>query len=53
MANIKVCLLAAVFPFMLTGCALDAMGPQPDDPDFAPALPEEDYTDSCTKRKFV
>lgn len=44
MTNIKVCLLAAVFPFMLTGCALDAMGPQPDDPDFAPALPEEDYT---------
>jgi len=29
---------------MLTGCALDALGPQPDDPDFAPALPEEDYT---------
>lgn len=44
MTNIKICLLAAVFPFMLTGCALDAMGPQPDDPDFAPALPEEDYT---------
>lgn len=44
MANIKVCLLAVVFPFMLTGCTLDAMGPQPDDPDFAPALPEEDYT---------
>lgn len=31
-------------PFMLTGCAVDALGPQPDDPEFAPALPEEDYT---------
>ena len=28
----------------MTGCALDSMGPQPDDPDFAPALPEEDYS---------
>lgn len=33
-------------PFIMTGCALDAMGPQPDDPDFAPALPEEDYTNA-------
>lgn len=31
-------------PVILTGCALDSLGPQPDDPDFAPALPEEDYT---------
>lgn len=44
MTNIKAYLFAACMPFMLTGCALDAMGPQPDDPDFAPALPEEDYT---------
>ena len=44
MTNIKVCAIAALMPFILTGCALDAMGPQPDDPDFAPALPEEDYT---------
>lgn len=44
MRTLKVYLVAALMPFMLTGCALDAMGPQPDDPDFAPALPEEDYT---------
>ena len=28
----------------LQGCALDAFDPKPDDPEFAPALPEEDYT---------
>lgn len=44
MKNIKLYLLAAFLPVMLTGCAVDALGPQPDDPDFAPALPEEDYT---------
>ena len=42
--KLRLCLLAALMPVMLTGCALDSMGPQPDDPDFAPALPEEDYT---------
>ncbi|MBU3844967.1 MAG: flagellar basal body L-ring protein FlgH [Candidatus Anaerobiospirillum pullicola] len=44
MLKLRLCLLAALMPVMLTGCALDALGPQPDDPDFAPALPEEDYT---------
>ncbi len=44
MSKLKVCCIAALMPVMLTGCALDSMGPQPDDPDFAPALPEEDYT---------
>lgn len=29
---------------MLQGCALDTFDPKPDDPAFAPALPEEDYT---------
>lgn len=42
--KLRLSLLAALMPVMLTGCALDSMGPQPDDPDFAPALPEEDYT---------
>lgn len=28
----------------LQGCALDALDPKPDDPAFAPALPEEDYS---------
>lgn len=46
MTNIRVCVIAALMPFIMTGCALDAMGPQPDDPDFAPALPEEDYTNA-------
>ena len=44
MLKLRLCLLAALMPVMLTGCALDSLGPQPDDPDFAPALPEEDYT---------
>ncbi len=29
---------------VLQGCALDSFSPKPDDPKFAPALPEEDYT---------
>lgn len=29
---------------LLQGCALDAFSPKPDDPSFAPALPEEEYT---------
>ncbi len=29
--------------FLLQGCALDAMEPKPDDPQYAPALPEDDY----------
>lgn len=44
MKNFKLYLLAAFMPLVFTGCAVDALGPQPDDPDFAPALPEEDYT---------
>lgn len=40
----KLCFAALLMPMLLTGCAVDALGPQPDDPDFAPALPEEDYT---------
>ncbi len=36
----------AVLPLlMLHGCALDAFDPKPDDPAYAPALPEESYTD--------
>lgn len=42
--KLRLSLLAALMPVILTGCALDSLGPQPDDPDFAPALPEEDYT---------
>ena len=44
MTKLQKAMLVGLMPFMLTGCALDALGPQPDDPDFAPALPEEDYT---------
>jgi len=29
---------------VLQGCALNSFSPKPDDPKFAPALPEEDYT---------
>ncbi|MGN1280332.1 MAG: flagellar basal body L-ring protein FlgH [Succinivibrio sp.] len=29
---------------LLQGCALDTFSPKPDDPNYAPALPEEDYT---------
>lgn len=44
MTKLQKSVLVGLMPFLLTGCALDALGPQPDDPDFAPALPEEDYT---------
>ena len=44
MTKLQKAMLVGLMPFLLTGCALDALGPQPDDPDFAPALPEEDYT---------
>ena len=44
MTKLQKARLVGLMPFLLTGCALDALGPQPDDPDFAPALPEEDYT---------
>ncbi len=44
MTKLSQVLVLALMPFLFTGCALDALGPQPDDPDFAPALPEEDYT---------
>ncbi|HAH70637.1 MAG TPA: flagellar basal body L-ring protein FlgH [Succinivibrionaceae bacterium] len=35
---------ALITSLWLTGCALDTFDPKPDDPAFAPALPEQDYT---------
>ena len=31
---------------LLQGCALDTFSAKPDDPKYAPALPEEDYTNA-------
>ena len=43
----KVLLAAAIGSmFFLNGCALDVLDKKPDDPKFAPALPEEEYTDA-------
>ena len=36
--------LALAQVIWLQGCALDTFSPKPDDPNFAPALPEEEYT---------
>lgn len=36
--------VVAVPLMLLQGCALDAFDPKPDDPAFAPALPEPEYT---------
>ena len=36
--------LALAQVIWLQGCALDTFKPKPDDPNFAPALPEEEYT---------
>lgn len=38
------CALGSVF--LMNGCALDVLDKKPDDPKFAPALPEEEYTDA-------
>ncbi|MCR5085502.1 MAG: flagellar basal body L-ring protein FlgH [Succinivibrionaceae bacterium] len=37
--------LAGILPLLLSGCSLDHFSPKPDDPEFAPALPEESFTD--------
>ncbi|WP_281072472.1 flagellar basal body L-ring protein FlgH [Succinivibrio dextrinosolvens] len=42
--NKIVLITAVVNAFLLQGCALDTFSPKPDDPKFAPALPEEDYS---------
>ncbi len=34
---------ALISAWVLNGCALDTFDPKPDDPAFAPALPEQDY----------
>ncbi|MGN0902764.1 MAG: flagellar basal body L-ring protein FlgH, partial [Succinivibrio sp.] len=40
----KIVLAAFVSSLLLQGCALDTFSPKPDDPNFAPALPMEEYT---------
>ncbi len=40
----NLCLAALTAALLLPGCALDTFDPKPDDPAFAPALPEEDLS---------
>ncbi len=40
----NLCLAALTAAWLLPGCALDTFDPKPDDPAFAPALPEEDLS---------
>ena len=40
----KALMATTVAAWMLTGCALDTFDPKPDDPAFAPAFPEQDYS---------
>ena len=40
--NKVLCTAAACAALLLSGCALDTFDPKPDDPAYAPALPEED-----------
>jgi flagellar L-ring protein precursor FlgH len=41
--NKLVLISAVVNALLLQGCALDTFSPKPDDPKYAPAMPEEDY----------
>ena len=47
----KVCLALILTTGLLTGCqsVIDAGKPKPDDPSFAPALPEEHPTSRLTR----
>lgn len=42
----KLLIIAFAGTLGLTGCSLDSFGPQPDDPAYAPSLPNEDITNA-------
>lgn len=42
----KLLFAISICALLFQGCALDALDPKPDDPQYAPALPEEDYTNA-------
>ena len=46
MKTYKLLMLSIISSLTLSACSLDAFGPKPDDPAYAPSLPEEDITNA-------